>query len=204
MRVQRTFLLALSLAGSLAAAGQVLAPALASAASAAPAAPAAPAPVAAAAGPAGTAGAVRSLPTWRAAQRAAGFGLLMPGRTYGLRRFGGIRVGPCFVPRAAKARDVFASYGPSGNRVMYLDQNDHGRLCAKTRLKTTALGTYRIHGVTARLVGVCGHRRQPSCRSAGFLKLLTWRPGGRFYQVGGWDEPRRVITGFAAALHRVR
>ncbi len=195
MRVQRTFLLALSLAGGLAAAGQVVTPALASAAAA---------PVSATARPGGMAGTVRSLPSWRAAQRAAGFGLLMPGRTYGLRRFGGVRVGPCFVPKAAKARDVFASYGPRGNRVIYLDQNDHGRLCARSQVKTTALGSYRIHGVTAKLTGVCGHRRQPSCHSAGFLKLLTWRQGGRFYQAGAWDEPRGVITGFAAGLHRVR
>ena len=196
MRVQRTFLLALSLAASLAAAGQIAVPALASTASASTAS--------ASTGPGVAAGSVRSLPTWGAAQRAAGFGLLMPGRTYGLRRFGGVRVGPCFVPKAAKAHDVFASYGPRGNRVMYLDQNNHGRLCASNRLKMTALGSYRIHGVTAHLAGVCGHKHQPSCRSAGFLKLLSWRAGGRFYQVGAWDEPRAAITGFAVALHRVR
>lgn len=145
----------------------------------------------------------RSLSTWHKAQKAASFRLVSPTRTYGLRRFGGIIVSSCDVPGAKKStRDVFAIYGPRGDRLIELDQNDHGKLCSASQ-KTTALARYRVAGVTARLAGVCGHKNEPSCHSKDFLLQLTWTKHGKFYQVSARSESRHNIVGFARGLRRV-
>ncbi len=67
----------------------------------------APTALAAAARPEG----VGTFHSWRAAQRAAGFGLIRPGNTYGLRRNGLISVVRCQASGQMSKRDVFASYG---------------------------------------------------------------------------------------------
>ena len=127
--------------------------------------------------------------SWRAAQRAAGFGLIRPGNTYGLRRNGLISVVPCQASGQMSKRQVFASYGS------FLSGPELGA--------ARVLGHYRVQGRRATLYGVCGKHLGPPCSSRRITMYLTWRKHGNYYEASSHNERRHTIVGFARSLHRV-
>jgi hypothetical protein len=78
---------------------------------------------------------VKGYPTWPAAQKAAGFQLVRPTKTDGLRRRRGILVAACPRPRAVvgkRNRQVMAMYGairrPAGSMITFgQDKSARGR-----------------------------------------------------------------------------
>src|ERR1700690_3488960 len=66
-----------------------------------------------------------SFSTWGAAQRAAGFGLMKPGKTYGLHR-GPIVVNRCLVNGKLSKRQVIAGYGSFLTKALAINQNNSG------------------------------------------------------------------------------
>lgn len=141
--------------------------------------------------------------SWRAAQRAAGFGLIRPGNTYGLRRNGLISVVRCQASGQMSKRDVFASYGSflSGPELS-IRQDNASTPCGNFG-EARVLGHYRVHGRRATLFGVCGKHLGPPCSSRKITMYLTWRKHGNYYEASSHDERRTTIVGFARSLHRV-
>ena len=129
--------------------------------------------------------------SWRAAQRAAGFGLIRPGNTYGLRRNGLISVVPC------QASGSFLS-GPE----LSLRQDNASTPCGNFGA-ARVLGHYRVQGRRATLYGVCGKHLGPPCSSRRITMYLTWRKHGNYYEASSHNERRHTIVGFARSLHRV-
>jgi hypothetical protein len=141
--------------------------------------------------------------TWAAAQKAAGFPLMKPTQTFGLLRDGQIIVLSCDSAGKHPKRYVNAVYGSLAKGLLGLGQNNSSRRCGRTR-KATMLGRYQINGASATLVGFCGQRRQPSCRSRRIELSLTWRRRGISYQAVSYNEWRATIVGFARKLAVVR
>lgn len=141
--------------------------------------------------------------SWRAAQRAAGFGLIRPGNTYGLRRNGLISVVPCQASGQMSKRQVFASYGSflSGPELS-LRQDNASTPCGNFGA-ARVLGHYRVQGRRATLYGVCGKHLGPPCSSRRITMYLTWRKHGNYYEASSHNERRHTIVGFARSLHRV-
>lgn len=99
--------------------------------------------------------------TWKAAQRAAGFRLLCPGGTDGLKPTnGGIQVGRCAnYPR--KYANVYAQYGHSRGKLIGLFQDDAPRAVPCSNIgEARTLGHYKVDGTTATLLGACGGARR--------------------------------------------
>jgi hypothetical protein len=163
---------------------------------------------AAAPGAAGPAATARSAPmagsygSWRAAQRAAGFRLKAPARTYGLTRKHPILVGKCLASGRHTKRDVYAEWDGSHLQYLTLDQNNSGGACSNFGA-ARFLGTYRVQGRRARLYGFCGSRGLPSCRAKGAVLVLTWRQGKRYYVAYSSHEWRATLLGFARHLRYV-
>lgn len=155
---------------------------------------------------AGTAGAPAAAPaaagsfkTWAAAEKAAGFTLHAPARTFGLVRRQDILVTRCAAASGTRY-DVYARWG--GATYLALDQNDTGAACSNPG-PSKYLHTYRSGGVTYRLRGFCGGAHQPSCRSKKAILYLVWTIGTRYYAGYSSGVTRSTLLGFATSLKRV-
>jgi len=141
--------------------------------------------------------------TWRAAQKAAGFHLLRPTKTFGLPINSKISVARCEISKkTAKKRLVIASYGRTVKANLTISQNNAGAPCTKTR-KITFLGHFSVLGSRATLIGICGVKGLPSCKSKKIFLFLTWRSRGIYYQAMSFGESRSVVVSFARSLVRV-
>jgi hypothetical protein len=136
--------------------------------------------------------------SWRRAQRAAGFRLKVPARTYGLTRKNAILVGPCDAAGQRRKRDVYAEWG-AGQAFLAVDQNNSGGACSNFGA-ARFLGRFRVQGHRARMYGFCGSHGLPSCRSKAAVLVLTWRAGKRFYVVYSSHQWRATLLGFARRL----
>jgi len=168
-------------------------------ASAALAVPAGPSGAASPAGPAGPAS-TGPYSSWKAAQRAAGFSLKHPTKTYTLKRSGDILVEKCEVTGELSKRDVFARYGSVRHQLLSIDQNNSGGPCGNFGEAKT-LRTYRVEGVKATLYGFCDLPALPSCNSRKAQLLLTWLKHGVYYEASSRGEWRAVLVSFARSLH---
>ncbi len=158
----------------------------------------APMALASAARPAGTG----SFRTWPAAQRAAGFGLYAPSRTYGLRPNGLISVDRCMAAGKLSKRSVSASYGSFLARWLSIQQKNTRGACGNFS-EARVFGYYVVQGRRATMWGVCGKNLGPPCSSRKITLYLTWEKHGIYYVAGSRNEPRAVIVGFARGLRRV-
>jgi hypothetical protein len=143
--------------------------------------------------------------SWKAAQHAAGFKLLRPAGTDGLKATnGGIQVGTCAgYPR--KYADISAEYGHRKGKLLGLIQDNapHAAPCSNIGEATT-LGHYKVDGTRATLLGACGTAPgEPSCHAAHLWLYLTWTRHGHYYQVLSHDESRHTIVAFGRRLHNV-
>ncbi len=143
-----------------------------------------------------------SYSTFRAAQRAAGFRLKAPARTYGLTRTHPILVGKCQASGRLSKRDVYAQWGGKGMQYLALDQNNSGGACSNFGA-ARFLGRYRVQGRRARLYGFCGSRGLPSCHAKAAVLVLVWRSGKRYYVTYSSHEWRATLLGFARHLRFV-
>jgi hypothetical protein len=141
--------------------------------------------------------------TWPAAQRAAGFGLLRPTKTFSLPITNKISVARCEISKKkAKKRLVIGSYGRTVRANLTISQNNSGSPCTTTR-KGTTLGHFTVQGQRATLIGDCGTHGLPSCRSTKIFLFLSWRAHGVYYQAMSYGESRSTVVGFARSLVRV-
>lgn len=143
-----------------------------------------------------------SYSTFRAAQRAAGFRLKAPARTYGLVRTHPILVGKCQASGRLSKRDVYAEWDGKRQQYLALDQNNSGGACSNFGA-ARFLGRYRVQGHRARLYGFCGQRGLPSCHAKGVVLVLVWRSGKRYYVTYSSHEWRATLLGFARHLRFV-
>ncbi len=139
--------------------------------------------------------------SWKAAQKAAGFKLVRPTRTYGHVRNGLVAVVRCEVKKST-SRVVVANYGLTPFSTLALYQNNSGRACS-TMGKVKSLGTVKINGTTAQLTGKCGLPGLRSCKSTKIFLFLTWRKHGNFYVASSFGESSATLTGFATGLRPV-
>lgn len=149
-----------------------------------------------AASPAGTG----RFTTWTAARTAAGYTLLKPGDTYGLRRSARILVQRC--DGYPHARDVGAAYSHRRASIFW-DQINYRYRCGDVG-EATFLARYRVNGVWARMMGYCGGPGEPRCTSRTLYGLaLLWAKHGVSYLELSTDLPRSTVIGFARHLRRV-
>jgi hypothetical protein len=158
----------------------------ASAALAAPAQPAAPG----------------SFTSWAAAQHAAKFPLLKPGRTDGLKRTARIEVETCELTAKVSRKAVFASYGGSADRSVAIQEVNYHLGCGNVGEAKT-LGHYRVDGVRATLLGSCGLPGLPSCHIRKISLDLLWVKKGRSYALTCFAMWRSTVVAFARAMRRV-
>jgi len=184
-----TFAARSTLAGLAGLALLAVTPSLASAAPAAPIRPAHAAPAA-----------NGSFKTWSAAQRAAGFRLRIPRRTYGLKRRHPILVGKCEVTGKTRKRAVFAEWDGSRGRVLSADQNNSGGACGNIG-SAVPLGIYHIRGHRARMFGYCDTHGRPSCKIQNITLALAWHSGQDYYVTFSTNEWRSTLAGFARSLY---
>jgi hypothetical protein len=169
---------------------------------AAPALAAAQPATAARPGHTGAPAATGSFRTWSAAQRAAGFRLRVPKRTYGLKRTHPILVNRCRVTGKLSKRDVFAEWNGSNKRSLWVDQNNSGGPCSNFGA-ARPLGTYRIHGHKAHMFGFCGVKGLPSCHRRNIVLTLVWKAGKKYYVTYSTNEWRSTLAGFSRGLRWV-
>jgi len=148
--------------------------------------------------------------SWPAAQRAAGFGLLRPGVSDGLKlNSRGITVGGCEGYPAARYATVIALYGAntSSSRQFTLFQADapHASIYPCSNIgEATRLGSYKVDGTTAVLYGACGTLKgERPCTGRHLWLELLWVRHGVEYQVQSHDESRAANVAFARKLHKV-
>jgi hypothetical protein len=158
----------------------------------------APTALASVARPAGTG----SFHSWRAAQRAAGFGLLRPSYTAGLRQTGAISVDRCQAAGKLSKRSVFAGYGSFLARWLSIQQDNAGGGCGNFG-EARVLGHYRVQGRRATMFGVCGKHLGPPCSSRKITLYLTWNKHGNYYVAGSHNERRHALVAFARGLYPV-
>jgi hypothetical protein len=147
------------------------------------------------------AAALGSYGTWRRAQRAAGFRLRKPSRTFGLVRTHPILVGKCQASGKGRKRDVYASW-QRRSTFLALDQNNSGGACSNFG-DAKYLGRYRVQGHWAALYGFCGRSGMPSCRKRNFTLVLVWRSGSSYYVAYSHNEWRRTLVSFGRSLVRI-
>jgi hypothetical protein len=143
-----------------------------------------------------------SFSSWSKAQKAAGFRLQKPSRTYGLVRTHPILVGKCLATGQGSKRDVYAQWGGAHGRYIALDQNNSGKPCSNFGA-AKFLRTWRVHGHKALMYGFCGRSGQPRCDQRIVVLVLTWKVGSRFYVAYSRNEWRRTLVGFARHLRFV-
>jgi len=139
--------------------------------------------------------------TWQKAQRAAGFRLLYPRSTYGLKRNGKIDVGPCLVTGKLRDKVVDAQYGSFTKHAVGLEQDNAGTACSDFS-GGAYLGKYKVAGVTATLRGYCGNDTPYSCSSTKIELWLTWRKGRYDYIASSYNESRARLVSMARALRK--
>jgi hypothetical protein len=139
--------------------------------------------------------------TWAKAQKAAGFKLLQPATTYGLRSAGPISVGTCET--SPRKRIVIAYYGSLLKTSLGLEQNNAGKSCSFGSFAGRKLGTYRFHGRTATLYGYCGYTGTPPCSSIKIELSLVWKSGGNYYVATSYNQTRTRLVHFASTLKKV-
>jgi hypothetical protein len=158
--------------------------------------------------------------TWAAAQKAAGFRLVRPARTDGLKRRGGVLVTGCLRQRrSARHRDrqVTATYssvrGPAGRMITFGQANAPRVQCPELPVPGgpggKIIARVRVDGATATLrrahVLLCLNRpgHKPKCSSAALLQL-SWSRHRHFYRVNGLHVRRAPLIAFARGLAVVR
>jgi hypothetical protein len=147
--------------------------------------------------PAGT----RAFETWPAAQKAAGFSLFVPKRTAGLKRVPAIGVTRCKA--TAKVRfDVIAQWGTAKTHLL-LDQNVTSAACQGSIPAIPPLATYKVAGVSYKLIGVCGIAPLPPCASKAALLIMTWKIGPHFFMAFSQGFLRGTLLSFATSLKKV-
>lgn len=139
--------------------------------------------------------------TWGAAQRAAGFRLLKPGRTYGLHR-GPIIVDRCLVNGKLSKHQVIAGYGSALHKALAITQNNAHTACGNFG-EAKKLGHYRVRGRRATLWGACGMTGEHSCHSRKIALFLVWTKGRKYYQASSINCRRPQLVSFARHLRRV-
>jgi hypothetical protein len=139
--------------------------------------------------------------TWAKAQQAAGFRLLQPGTTYGLRAASRIAVGSCET--SPRRRLVTAYYGSFLKTGLGLEQDNAGKSCSFGRFPGRTLGSYRVRGNGATLYGFCGYPGTPSCTSKNIELWLVWKSGGNYYVASSHNETRSRLVHFASTLKKV-
>jgi hypothetical protein len=144
---------------------------------------------------------IHSYTTWRAAQRAAGFALLRPSDTYGLRISGKIEVNSC--PQLHSTW-VLADYARTRAKArLGIMQVRHNDGCAGNLPPSVKLGTYRVDGTKATLYGVCRLFNNPPCNHLAIERFLVWTKGLDYYVVSSFDERPATVVGFARKLKAV-
>ena len=142
--------------------------------------------------------------TWRAAQRAAGFGLMKPTNTYGAHRAGKIMVTRCEEHLRSRYRIVTTNYGSSAFHYMVLSQNNSGGAC-QSEGNSHLIRRVRVQGVTAMLRGLCGMAKLPRCTNNRKVWLfLIWRKHGVYYIAASYGEWQNTLIGFGRHLVPVR
>jgi hypothetical protein len=149
---------------------------------------------AASAAPAGTG----SFTSWAAAKKAAGFTPYVPKNTAGLKRTHKILVNRCLATMKVRY-DVYAQWGLK--TFLALDQNNTGSACSNFGA-ATFLKTYRISGISYRLMGFCGRRGQPSCSSKAAPLVLTWKIGSHFFAGISKGVLRGTLVSFATSIKK--
>jgi hypothetical protein len=150
----------------------------------------------------GTTAATGSFKSWSAAQRAAGFRLRAPRKTFGLKRRHPILVGRCLAARRKVKKDVFAEWDGAKRTSIALDQNNAGQRCSDFG-DAKALGTWRVQGHKAHMFGFCGRKGMPSCLIRDIVLVLEWKGGQHYYVMYSNNEWRRTLVASARSLHRV-
>jgi hypothetical protein len=140
--------------------------------------------------------------SWPKAQAAAGFVLYRPTQTYGLRNIGHIIISACEVAGGAHKRIVSVGYGTFATKSLALTQDNASGACG-SGYPGTALGSYRIHGVKAKLWGYCGFNDLPSCTSMKIELWLTWQRKADYYVASSYNEARSRLLHFASTLKKV-
>jgi hypothetical protein len=144
-----------------------------------------------------------SYSSWARAQHAAGFRLMRPSTTYGLKMNGKIIVDQCVVSSKLGDRVVDVQYGSLLKHALGLEQDNAGVSCTAGS-SGTYLGSYKINGAAARLYGECGSvAPQYSCSSAKIALWLSWRSGRYYYIASSFNESRARLVRFARSLRRI-
>jgi predicted metal-binding protein len=139
--------------------------------------------------------------TWRAAQRAAGFALLRPSHTYGLRISGKIEVNSCPQLHSTWVLAAYASARAKPRLgIMQVRHNDG---CAGNLPPSVKLRTYHVDGVKATLYGACRLLHDPPCKHLAIDRFLVWTKGRVYYVVSSFDERPATVVGFARKLKAV-
>lgn len=160
----------------------------------------------------------KGYPTWHAAQRAAGFPLLKPAKTFGHKRLGDVRVAACPRPRSTVNRrnlQVVALYGatkrPALHLIAFLQDNSRVPCLGPLgRPGGKIIARVQVDGVTAILtrghIRICLRRSsgKPKCNSGLVTLQLRWTKRGHRYRITGIGEPRALIIGFARNLVAVK
>ncbi len=144
--------------------------------------------------------------SWKAAQKAAGFKLLRPTRTFGHVRNGDLIVTRCAATvkkKKAAHRVVIANYGLTPFSTFALYQNNLGKPCSSIG-KVTPLSKVKVDGTTAQLSGKCGMPGLKPCTSKKIFLFLTWTKNHIYYMATSFGQPRKTLIAFAAALRPVR
>ena len=144
--------------------------------------------------------------SWKAAQKAAGFKLLRPTRTFGHVRNGDLIVTRCAATvkkKKAAHRVVIANYGLTPSSTFALYQNNLGKPCSSIG-KVTPLSKVKVDGTTAQLSGKCGMPGLKPCTSKKIFLFLTWTKKHIYYMATSFGQPRKTLIAFAAALRPVR
>ncbi len=137
--------------------------------------------------------------TWPEAQRAAGYALMKPGTTYGLRAVGRILVDKCF--NHVKKRVVTVAYGSLLHRALGLVQDNASGACQGT-IVGTKLGTYKIHGIKAHMYGYCDLNGAPPCTWTDIELWLVWKDKTHYFTASSHDFSRYKLWLFASKLKK--
>jgi hypothetical protein len=143
-----------------------------------------------------------SFKTWKAAQRAAGFRLHAPGKTFGLKRRHPILVGNCLAAGHRSKKDVYAEWDGAKKAFIAVDQTNAGSPCSNFGA-AKFLGRWRVQGHRAKMYGFCGRRGLPSCTTKNITLVLAWKAGTHFYTMYSNNEWRRTLVAVARSLHRI-
>ena len=139
--------------------------------------------------------------TWRAAQHAAGFALLRPSATDGLRISGKIAVSSCPQLHSTWVlADYTAAHAKPSLGILQVRHNDG---CAGDLPPSVKLGTYHVDGVKATMYGSCRIFNNPPCKRLAIERFLVWTKGRDYYVVSSFDERPATVVGFARKLKAV-